>query len=122
MLKLCRCCGLEGDHRTKTNQPDKAVGRCRSCEVKIQIKKTNYKRSVLSRYKSIKGCTTCGIKDFRVLDFDHINPMYKSYNIATNIPNKGLRTLAEEVSKCQVLCSNCHRIKTYESQDRRTRR
>ena len=63
----------------------------------------NFRQKVLRRYKLLKGCAHCGYKKhFSALDFDHINRTTKIKN---------------EVRKCEVLCSNCHRIKTYENKD-----
>jgi hypothetical protein len=45
-------------------------------------------------------------------DFHHINPINKKTEIAKLIPIKSTTTeeLFEEVDKCLLLCSNCHRI------------
>lgn len=59
-------------------------------------------------------CQNCGISDSRVLDFDHIDPASKEMLISQRY-NLPIGVLEEEVRKCQLLCANCHRIKTFES-------
>ena len=67
-------------------------------------------------------CTRCSITDHRVLDFDHIDPMTKRFSLCVGSMRKPWETLIEEAKKCQLLCSNCHRIKTIENGDWSNRR
>lgn len=52
------------------------------------------------------GCKICGEKETACLDFHHIGG--KDKNIATMRGYNDQRVL-EEISKCVVLCANCHR-------------
>jgi len=67
-------------------------------------------------------CIMCGMKDIRVLDFDHVDPSTKSFNLCTAAMRKSFDTLVVEAQKCQILCSNCHRIKTIENGEWANRR
>lgn len=68
-----------------------------------------YVRSI----KSAKGCTDCGIKDWRVLDFDHIPDCIKLADISSmKAMSWGRKKLDEELAKCEVVCANDHRIRT----------
>ena len=62
------------------------------------------------------GKCKCGFKDPRALEFDHINPKTKSFNICLNL-HQPFSLLVREAKKCQVLCANCHRLKTCEEND-----
>lgn len=64
-------------------------------------------------YKS--SCKRCGTDDIRVLEFDHLESFNKKFNIS-NIRNGcgSYIDMINELKKCQVLCSNCHKIITYE--------
>jgi hypothetical protein len=64
--------------------------------------------------KSYFGCQDCQIKDYRVLQFHHLDPKLKKYNI-TSIVGSGytIKTIKEEMKKCIVLCSNCHILRHY---------
>lgn len=59
-----------------------------------------------------RSCVDCGNGDFRVLEFDHLGD--KDYTIATKIGTVRLETLLLEIDKCDIVCANCHRIRTVE--------
>lgn len=44
------------------------------------------------------------------MDFDHVGD--KAFNIATAI-DKRWSEIQAEIKKCDVVCANCHRIRTY---------
>ncbi len=52
-------------------------------------------------------CVECGSTE--LLQFDHINPLEKSFTITSNFHRKDLD---EELAKCQLLCWDCHMEKT----------
>ena len=60
-------------------------------------------------------CMDCGIKyPYYVMDFDHRDPKHKKFNIAEGADNNvSWQTLKDEISKCDIVCSNCHRIRTF---------
>jgi len=62
-------------------------------------------------------CSRCPVSDFRVLDFDHINPKTKRFNLCIGSMHRPWAELVTEARKCQLLCANCHRIKTIENGD-----
>ena len=70
-------------------------------------------REALSAYKIKKGCTDCGYNAHpAALDFDHMPGQVKSFTIGSD----GIRNRAriwQEVAKCEVVCANCHRIRTF---------
>tara|TARA_R110000772_G_scaffold23688_1_gene63190 strand:+ start:123 stop:527 length:405 start_codon:yes stop_codon:yes gene_type:complete len=72
----------------------------------------DYRNDFINRYKSIFGkCVDCGNEDPRVLDFDHLKE--KTMNVS-EMKRHSLGKIKEEIRKCEVRCSNCHRIKTHE--------
>ena len=59
-------------------------------------------------------CVDCGIKDYRVLQFDHIKD--KINNIPNMVANASkLQNIKNEIKKCEFRCANCHQIKTHYS-------
>jgi hypothetical protein len=60
-----------------------------------------------------KPCTDCGREyPYYVMDFDHLDGYVKNYNISElRFVSKNL--LLEEIAKCDLVCSNCHRIRTH---------
>jgi hypothetical protein len=78
------------------------------------IERRKITRDWILTYLSSKKCKDCGNSDIRVLEFDHVADN-KSYNIAILIAKGyGLVTLNKEVEKCEVVCANCHKIRTDE--------
>jgi hypothetical protein len=62
-------------------------------------------------YLKANPCVSCGETNLLVLDFDHLGN--KEFNIAKAIWSiYSWSKIDKEIKKCQVLCSNCHRIKT----------
>lgn len=58
-------------------------------------------------------CCDCG-KNFPVeaMDFDHIDPTTKIDKISAMIYKGSEPLLLAEVAKCELVCANCHRIRT----------
>lgn len=60
-------------------------------------------------------CIKCGETRVACLDFDHRDPEQKSFNIGgLGASVNSLEKVKKEILKCDVLCSNCHRVKTAE--------
>ena len=66
-------------------------------------------------WKKTLKCSRCKNDDYRVLEFHHRNPLEKEFTIA-NMVDRGYsrEKLNDEITKCDVLCANCHRIVHYE--------
>jgi hypothetical protein len=69
-------------------------------------------------------CIECGIKDWQVLEFDHIVPMHTEQGTIkvngqhnTNEINRMVKDGLDPKVKFQLLCCNDHRKKTYANQD-----
>jgi hypothetical protein len=72
------------------------------------------RRAFVHAYKLEKGCADCGYnKHPAALDFDHLPGTVKVRDIKSGA-QLGWKALLEEIEKCQVVCSNCHRIRTAE--------
>jgi len=74
------------------------------------------KREIADELKSAP-CADCGNKFPPVcMDFDHIPERgAKLFNIANGIPQSiSMERFMTEIAKCEVVCSNCHRIRTKE--------
>ena len=67
-------------------------------------------------------CLKCGNKDVRVLQLDHIAPTGTkrdtNFRSGKGLYYKILRD-EEDLTQLQVLCANCHQIKTFENSDKR---
>lgn len=68
-------------------------------------------------YLKVHPCVDCGETDPIVLDFDHVRGQ-KRYAVTYMISHQfGLRTVQEEIEKCEIRCANCHRRKTAREQN-----
>ncbi len=57
-------------------------------------------------------CTDCGqVFDPVCMDFDHLDPTTKTRTVA-QMTNFSIKRIQEEIDKCEVVCSNCHRLRT----------
>ena len=80
---------------------------CRLCNIE-SIRKTRY--YIKMRAIDYKGgcCSKCGYsKSIIALDFHHRNPQEKSFNVSDSI--RSWAATKQEIDKCDLLCSNCHR-------------
>lgn len=73
--------------------------------------KQQYKKR-LAEIKQASGCVDCGESNHIVLDFDHLRD--KKYNVSRMIHDGfSWKAILKEIQKCEVVCANCHRIRTY---------
>lgn len=95
-------------------------------EEKFKTKHRIYRqrnKNFVYNYLHTHPCVKCGYSDIRALDFDHINKEDKKENIKVLMNGTvSIVKLQSEIDKCQVLCANCHRIKTMECEDFRSPR
>jgi hypothetical protein len=85
------------------------------------MNKVLYNRNVLKNYViNLKKnpCLDCG-KTFHpvCMDFDHVRGV-KRMGVSIIIKNgMSLEFLKEEIAKCDLVCANCHRIRTLGSEE-----
>ena len=59
-----------------------------------------------------RACADCGYAEAaEALDFDHVRGE-KYANVNKLAGSAGWERIMEEVDKCEVVCANCHRIRT----------
>ena len=74
-------------------------------------------RQWVQNYKTKHStCADCKIKyPHYILDFDHVKG--KSVGISRALQlGTNLDKIKEEVKKCEIVCANCHRQRTYNRQ------
>jgi NAD-dependent dihydropyrimidine dehydrogenase PreA subunit len=70
-------------------------------------------RQFLQDYKTGKSCMDCGeTYPHYVLDFDHRDPSDKKKCVSQML-SYSLKTIIKEIEKCDLVCANCHRIRTH---------
>ncbi len=76
-------------------------------------KRRQLARELIYMVKSVP-CTDCGIEypPF-VMDLDHVRGL-KFKDVSSMVDNTmSQKSIMAEVAKCEVVCSNCHRIRTH---------
>jgi hypothetical protein len=77
-------------------------------------------REFIDELKHGKVCARCGNADPRVLDFHHVEPGHKRWQISVLAKNEvGRQAILAELAKCEPLCANCHRILHWEEREHR---
>ncbi len=126
MSQRKRCCtckkhfGLTKFNKNRSKK-DGLSDICRRCANAIgrASRKTavNKLREFLRIYLEQNPCVKCGEKDFAALQFDHIDPKTKRRNITKILSGAfSVEYLKAELKNCQVLCTNCHKLKTAQKQ------
>jgi hypothetical protein len=70
---------------------------------------------VLRKYKEDSGCIDCESKyPHYMLEFDHRPEHRKLDNVYRVLKKYGVDMAWAEVSKCDVVCANCHKIRTWQ--------
>lgn len=78
---------------------------------KRRRKRNQKRRRILRRYKQAKGCRICGLSDYRCLEFHHRPNEDKRLCPSSMVRYWG--RVKKEIKKCDVLCSNCHKIEHF---------
>ena len=82
-------------------------------EQKVYYKKRYYETLSESIEKLGGKCVKCGVTER--LEFDHIHPKNKSFEITRGLLMGDREKFQEELDKCQLLCYDCHLEKTKQS-------
>lgn len=69
-------------------------------------------REIILQAKT-RPCSDCGHRfPYFVMEFDHRPDEEKSFNISSGL-TKSQATLEAEIEKCDLVCANCHRVRTH---------
>lgn len=110
-IRECKVCEDFYNHYGQTERL------CIICRNDKNREKTRSKRKVfydrLRLYCVDNPCEVCGETDYTVLEFDHIDSRKKTASISTMVVQlRKWKVIEEELKKCRVLCSNCHKRRT----------
>ena len=77
----------------------------------------DYRKKILTFIHSVKStaiCSKCGEGHISCLDFHHLEDDKKDFNISlAHNHGHSIERVKSEISKCIILCSNCHRKEHY---------
>lgn len=135
MQKICISCSLSKDINEfgkNSKSKDNYQSRCKECKrlydnnyhhnrselekdkkYNLQKIRINKIKEYIKEYFKDKKCSICNENRMAALDFHHLND--KKFNISEGISNGySLIKIKDEISKCKILCANCHRVQTAE--------
>ena len=118
--KTCTSCNqilpvTKFKHRSSTGrQSGTRQAMCNRClYVKYTRPNVESKMQEIHQYQLEKGCADCGYNTHpAALEFDHLPNTEKKFNIGEEMGNYSREKLWEEIEKCDVVCANCHAIRT----------
>lgn len=133
MKKICSGCKQSKSLNAFAKKAASRYGRqarCRECHSKYtrkhyQENKEFYKnkakrndakyiaraQKIIDSYRR-KPCTDCKLTyPLCVMEFDHVSDD-KLYNVS-DMKVYSIKTLMREIAKCEIVCANCHRIRTH---------
>jgi hypothetical protein len=68
-------------------------------------------RAFINSVKSGVPCIDCGIVfPPECMDFDHVRGV-KLFDVGDSV-HRSISNITEEIEKCELVCANCHRIRT----------
>ena len=118
-MKQCRDCNQTlplGDFYRNHRMPDGYLRQCKRCHyVRYNVGRADRAkaaRALIQQIKLDRGCADCGYNaHVAALDFDHLPEFVKKYQVGTMAGfNKAV--IEAEIAKCEVVCANCHRVRT----------
>lgn len=84
---------------------------------KNRIKNKTYREKVREYVRTQKesgSCKDCGVAyPYYVMEYDHIEDN-KIRSVAKITSNGSMDQVIKEIAKCDLICSNCHKIRTWE--------
>jgi len=88
---------------------------CKELDRLKSKRRREYLKKEIVKLKS-SPCVDCGeTYPFYVMDFDHRPGTNKSFALSRGLYEKRpLSVLLEEIAKCDLVCANCHRARTYQ--------
>ena len=126
MKKFCSSCQKNKDVKEFSNnsyKPDGLNYYCKIChslyrkkhytknKQKYIAKARKFKQEQIKKFETFKAtlkCKLCPETESACLDFHHLDPKFKERNLSV-LRSSSFDKAIEEVKKCVVLCSNCHR-------------
>jgi protein-arginine kinase activator protein McsA len=105
---VCKRCTAERSHRWYLENKDTHIK-----NVWLNTKEYRHEASeYIWNYLRTHPCVDCGESDPVVLEFDHVRG--KKIATVSSMIRSGfpLERIKQEIEKCEVRCSNCHRRKT----------
>jgi len=116
-LRSCKHCMEEKrlSEFAPRHNPDK-IRTCKDCHrLRAKLRSHEKKQECRDVVADLKKspCTDCGLRfDPVAMDFDHLPEFEKVANVSELTSRGSMKNLLAELEKCELVCSNCHRVRT----------
>jgi hypothetical protein len=117
--KFCPLCDKtksSSDFTPTRSSSDGLFSWCKDCKSKRTVEDREIFYQQIREIKESTPCADCGDKHpFYVMQFDHLPEYEKLCMISTGLSSGigGRKAILEETKKCEVVCANCHMVRTY---------
>lgn len=110
ICKPCDATRMREYYRARPDLYNKHKGYVAKNDAKWRAATNTY---ILEVLKGSNGCIDCGENNIVTLEFDHRDPDTKSFTIG-EVRSAKVRwdSFVAEIDKCDIVCANCHRIRT----------
>lgn len=112
------CCRLYRRNRKEVNRIQMKEWRSNNIEQnrKLNTKSRNSNfiknKNIVQRLKE-NPCIDCRLVfPLVAMDFDHRDNTQKLFQVSNSLRSRSTKTILNEISKCDLVCSNCHRLRT----------
>jgi hypothetical protein len=109
---FCRACRAAYGKEHYLANRERYIEQAKKQKQRLMLERTAW----LIEHFKLNPCSDCGETDPIVLEFDHLRD--KALSIGAELSRRRWQSILEEISKCEVVCANCHRRRT--AQRRRT--
>ena|ERR1700754_3099483 len=102
--------------RTPEYRKAYAAAHYKANKAKYLERNREYKRRIRLQINALKNrpCADCGVEyPAYVMDFDHRDQSQKKAIVSLLVLQVRLAEALEEIKKCDVVCANCHRERTF---------
>lgn len=107
--KTCKQCTIRQSRANQLKHREYRKEYCKAYHKKHKEKRIKFDALYRDKVNALKTpCAKCGDTRLYVIDFHHINPAEKEFNIHHKTAKKDFSIIENEVKKCVCLCRNCH--------------
>jgi hypothetical protein len=107
--------------RSRSQHRTRLTRRAPGTSKRLAEKRAVWRRqaAMLDRLRDVP-CMDCGDRFPPCsMDFDHRDPASKSSTVPAMIGRAGDARILAEVAKCDIVCANCHRLRTFAARTER---
>ena len=103
----CRAC------KSEWSKKKWASGEIKQSNYEAKARRVERAREYIWNLFKVSKCFDCGERNPIVLEFDHLGDKFLAVSNMVS-RNYGLDSIRAEIAKCDIVCANCHKIRTSE--------